>query len=95
MRQLVQPSEFARKDLLSQDSERTTMLDCRHKVLKDGQQVTVVVRKNYQADIYWNCKLIDTTEIPELANSPNTEEYRLVNINFNGAIFECTRRGVG
>lgn len=95
MRQYLKPSEFARHGSSIQDIERTEIDDCRHKVLKDGQQVTVVVRKNNQADIYWNCKLIDTTEETELANSSITIEYRLVNVNFHGAIFECTRKGDG
>ena len=96
MRQFVKPSEFLGQSPSSTTNERTTMLACMHKTLLDGQQVTVVVRKNQQADIYWNCKFIDSTEqaVPD-ENQYCT--YSLVDVNFHGAILKCkvtkTERG--
>lgn len=64
------------------------MHTCKHKVLSDGQQVTMVVRNNDQADIYWNCRFIDSTEYSGPADSNLIYKYRLVDVNFYGAILE-------
>lgn len=76
------------KDFLAYDDEGKIMDTCEHKVLSDGQQVTVVVRKNHQADIYWNCRLIDSTAYSKQADSNLTYKYRLVDVNYYGAVLE-------
>ena len=52
-------------------------------MLKDGNEVTVVIRKNGQADLYWNQKIVDQSIDYDEGHS-----YKEVSANFQSVILK-------
>lgn len=59
---LIQLQELLQRDIDKASQHIDRIKDIRHLCLKGGKQSTVVLRESGQADLYWNCKLVASSD---------------------------------